>query len=163
MKILPASGGKWLAMRLIPSSMFKIALTLLAAAIIVVAGCATHHDGPCPFELSVFAPAGHSVSGTFMLCFSLTNVSTAAINPMIAKSTLKVNGKEFSDFAKGDGLSGWRGRSVFSQTAVPRSDGLVSPRQSKALPWVRCRFYFGGGPVLRALVNREAVAVALSC
>jgi len=117
-----------LAMRLIPSSMFKIALTLLAAAIIVVAGCATHHDGPCPFELSVFAPAGHSVSGTFMLCFSLTNVSTAAINPMIAKSTLKVNGKE---------LAGW---------PVTIGNGPRDSRWEQLPPGDHMDFCFAVGP-----------------
>jgi hypothetical protein len=56
------------------------------------------HPAPFPFEHRVFAPDGHSVAGTFMLCFSLTNVSASAINPLVTESSLRVNGKELASW-----------------------------------------------------------------
>ena len=66
--------------------------------LLLLAICCTVHaqSTNAPFRHAVFVSSGHTVTGTFMLSFCFTNVSKSVINPepLLEKSSLRVNGKE---------------------------------------------------------------------
>lgn len=77
-------------------------ILLLLVSICCVAGAQTTNVQfqAIPFRHAVFVSGGHSVAGTFMLSFCFTNVSKSVINPdpLLEKSSLKINGTEMASW-----------------------------------------------------------------
>ena len=88
--------GRWATRHTIMKIQHIIPLLLLSICCTVHAQPTSAQVQSSPFKHAVFISGGHSVTGTFMLSFCLTNVSKSVINPkpLLEGSSLKVNGKE---------------------------------------------------------------------